>query len=265
MNLGKRLVLFALVAAFVFILIASSVSGEMRECKRDCSATKRIVNSGCVNEAKMCQKECKLNRNECLSNVKQELATCRQSCAANATKILCLRECSRVQREDLKSCSANSCLQECSDTKKECAKIANLGFENCNSYCQYGSENRTCENGNYVGGEIFERGCDKCVCKYDGKVKCEKTKFCNNEDVDISRESCEMNGGLFQGLCAGPYFDVVCTAQNYCLCGGFSNYTCPESYECVTEFNVRVRSDGSVPGWKDLLGRNLGAIGVCAR
>jgi hypothetical protein len=266
MVLGKRfgLIFIVMIVLVLTVSLGNAASGGLHECQKNCSMSRRVAQSECTTNAKVCQKECLLNRDSCVSDIREEFQTCKHSCGANATKLLCLRDCSKGQREGLRDCSANLCLQECADEKKDCSSGIAANYDLCNNYCRYGSENRTCEGG-FSGGQVFARGCEECVCRFDGKIRCTKTPFCHFDETEISRESCEVGGGLYQGLCAGPYFDIVCTSKDYCLCEGSSNYTCPEGYTCVDEFNVPVRRDGTIAGWKDMIGRNLGEIGVCAK
>jgi hypothetical protein len=126
-------------------------------------------------------------------------------------------------------------------------------------------KNITCEDGKYRGGEKFLQDCEVCTCGFDSEITCKKTDFCNFESVEVEEETCIEAGGLFQALCRGPWFGIGCSQQKFCLCSGDFNYQCPQDYTCIKDFKEPRIKRTSIPGWKTLLGEDLGDIGLCAQ
>lgn len=195
---------------------------------------------------------------------KESIILCKQECRINEKSSIDL--CNK----DFKSCKNNcskkdkDCLYECYIEKKGCLDKINFKFSDCSKNCIYLSKNITC--GNRILGEIFFEGCDLCRCEYNKKINCKKTDFCNYDKVLRNKTQCISNKGLYQQLCNGPYFDIVCSKDNFCLCEGDNNYSCPEEYTCLHEFSLSLTRRGyTLPGWKTLLGKPLGNIGICAK
>ena len=187
----------------------------------------------------------------------------------------CKKQCNFIKSIDTKSCNTeysfckdncedSSCKRNCFEEKKECIKTVASSLSSCNTDCLYKDKNITCEKGKYNAGETFLKGCESCSCDYKGKVKCKKTDFCNFNNVSIEKESCLQSRGLFQALCNGPYFDVLCSQEKYCLCKGNNNYSCPSNSLCITNFIPPNKRIHTIEGWRSLQGFPLGDIGICA-
>ena len=190
----------------------------------------------------LCKKECAINKNNSTSLCTQEFLLCRNNCS----------------RKD------KDCNYECNFEKSNCIDRVNFKYSNCPKNCKYIFKNKTC--GNHELGEVFTEGCELCKCEFNGKVNCKKTDFCNYDKVLRNQTVCKENNGIYQPLCNGPYFDIVCSKDNFCLCGGDNNYSCPSDYACLHEFNPSLTRKGhTVAGWKTLLGVPLGNIGICAK
>ena len=188
----------------------------------------------------------------------------------------CKKDCVNNEKTSKDSCNFNytACLIGCSNNK-ECSYECNLEknncigrvvfiFANCAKNCNFMFSNITC--GNHSLGEIFNQNCSICRCEINSKVTCKKTDFCNYNKVLRNQDQCVSNNGLYQPLCNGPYFDIVCSKDNFCLCDGEGNYTCPENYTCLHDFSLSLTRRGyTIAGWKTLLGVQLGNIGICVK
>lgn len=183
----------------------------------------------------------------------------------------CKNDCRAVQKSELGLCKENynECKSECSDrdcraacsqTRSTCLKDANAAYKSCKDGCVAESMPK-CLDGNYSYGETFAQGCDICECKARGKVNCKKEAFCNL-NVTVDEGECAESGGFYQALCNGPYFGIVCSQQEFCLCGGNANFSCPAEHSCLKDF-VSPNKRTSVVGWKTLRGELLGDVGVC--
>jgi len=158
------------------------------------------------------------------------------------------------------------CLNKCNKEKINCLKLVNSDYSKCSKKCAYLGKNITCLGGKYNAGDVFLDSCQICECGYNSRVSCKKTDFCNFNEFLNDSSKCESNNGLFQQLCNGPYFDIVCSHDNYCLCSGFDNYSCPENYYCLHNFSLSLTRRGyTIAGWKTLLGVQLGDIGICVK
>lgn len=200
------------------------------------------------------------------SDSAQKISECRKNC--DERKKIAISECYGSFDLCDSACSGHiECRKHCYREKVKCFREKISLFSLCSKDCRYTALNISLDCvGGYKAGQMFLRGCDKCFCNFDGKIKCEKTHFCNFDNVSLSKESCVSAGGLFQPLCNGPHFDLVCTVENYCICGGKSNFSCPKDYFCVTDFlSPNKRKAQTINGWKNQLGQSLGEIGVCAQ
>lgn len=244
--------------SIIFIGGVYALSEDINQCKRECSSGKSGAIKECTNEFKSCKASCMQENKNCLNEVRSDLKECKSRCSDGN----CIKLCNDISKNETKMCSKKECDLECTSDKKVCLEYAGFEYSNCPKACDLGLKNVSCL-GNYSAGQVFEQGCDLCVCSFSGEILCKKTKYCNFDTANVNKQSCLNSGGLFQGLCTGPYFDIVCTSKNYCLCSGNSEYSCPDNYSCVTDFNIPVRR-GTIEGWKDMLGRDLGNIGICA-
>lgn len=188
-------------------------------------------------DTQICNEDCKLEYNEAVS------------------------ECGNLQTDCLENCEGKHCRNTCFKEKKVCLKEAREKRQLCTLTCKRGFSG--CEDGAYEFKETFTEGCDVCECNVNGRVTCKREPYCN-KNVSISAESCEANGGFYYPICKGPYFSVVCSQQNLCLCGGNAEWTCGEGQECFYDFVSPLKKKGSIKGFRDLLGRPLGDVGVCA-
>lgn len=182
--------------------------------------------------------------------------TCNQGCKEN------LLDEKEICNLNYKNCTS-SVRMNCFKEKVQCLKNVTNDYRTCREDCKTQSA-QPCKNGSVEKGDIYEFGCEKCECKARGKVSCKLDAFCN-KNTTITKSVCEVAGGLFQQICNGPYFDIVCSQQNFCLCEGDLNYTCPSTYQCLKNFispNTRLHT---TKGWKSMLGAPLGDVGVCVQ
>jgi hypothetical protein len=202
-----------------------------------------------------------------LASAEQEfsLSSCKRECAAerNVERAACIDafiECTAT-------CSGQTCKRSCTVQKNSCIAVATAEQTICSKICTYIAQGKltTCLNGTYRIGETFADGCEQCMCAVNGIVSCKKTPFCNFNNVSIGKELCVSSGGLFHALCNGPYFDIVCSSKKFCLCGGTNEYQCPLNHECIQDFISPNKRIHTIDGWKNLLGQDLGTIGVCAQ
>lgn len=256
-------VLFGIVFLCALSLVIVHAADANQACRANCSVTQRTMIAHCSSDLAACRATCSANYTSCVNDKTTIFRNCTASCEGNGA---CVRSCSNQFRADIRaSCSLTNCMQGCSATRSTCLRDAKETSSSCSNLCRFASQNSstTCENGTYRPGDTFARGCDSCMCVGNGETRCQQTPFCHLTDVSYSQSACTSSGGLYQGLCNGPYFDVVCTGRKYCLCDGNENWTCGATSACVHDFHVTVRQ-GTIDGWKDLLGRHLGDIGICA-
>jgi hypothetical protein len=237
MKKGEKIILLTGTLILVLILVnlnlILAMSSEQRlinECKRESTINQREANNLCNNEFKECINSC-----------------------SEISYYLRKRECNSF----------------CSLEKKDCSDKIKFQFSSCSRDCRLkiSSVNISCENGKYLIGDMFLKDCEVCKCNYDSKISCKKTNFCNFKSVRIDKEYCEENNGKYLALCNGPYFDIICSKASFCLCEGLNNYSCPEDYACIKQFNINlnVRKSETIPGWKTLIGQTLGDVGICAK
>ena len=192
---------------------------------------------GYVYQTKECKTSCKFN----YKNSSQECRSTYDLCGEN--------------------CQDFSCRRLCSYEKGLCIKLTMKSYKRCKSDCL---PQQGCLNNSYKVNEKFTRDCDICECKKSGQIRCKKDNFCNN-NVSVSESVCFQSSGFYNALCNGPYFDIVCSQQKFCLCDGNFNYSCPESFFCLKNFTSPNKRYSTIEGWRTLSGANLGDIGVCAR
>jgi hypothetical protein len=269
----KPHILFVLIISLILLstltIAANTLTREERllvnQCRQECVQDMRSDVSECRTESKSCYSECKEEYNTCIDN--QE--TILEECKSNCTDKSCVRQCSSDFRANKRQlCDYNSCRKLCSIERRECRREALTDYRECRSSCQYTpfDSNIKCEYEGitYRAGQKFLEGCDSCKCRFDGSVDCQDTQFCNFQDVIIPKRTCESSGGLYLGLCRGPYFGIGCSQKKYCLCAGDDNYSCPLDHTCILDFEPPRIKSSSVPGWKNMIGQPLGDIGVCA-
>ncbi len=189
----------------------------------------QLCRSNCLDDKKISQDLCKSDFSEC--------------------KTLCISN---------RTCSSN-CVKE----RINCLKQANSEHVSCQKQCKAIIAPK-CLDGTYNLGDTFTSGCQICECKANGKISCKKDAFCN-KNASVSESSCLQAGGLYSPLCNGPYFDLLCTQQNFCLCEGTNNYSCPLNYECMKSFVSPNKRTHTINGWKDVIGLSLGDIGICVQ
>jgi hypothetical protein len=220
---------------FSSIVFAGSKTNEFersktneRECKTNCLNNFSSLSKTCNNNYKENRSICLNEKNNCHIQVRSEKASCYNECH-NLTNITemnsCKRNCSINYVSEIKNCSKeySLCRISVGDEKINCKNLFEEEYDHCKGYC---------ENGNL--------------------------------SFNVKEEDCVNSGGLYQQLCKGPYFGITCSQKTYCLCGGVNNYTCPDSFNCEVNHGIVVRGRGhSLPGWKNLLGQDLGNIGIC--
>jgi len=184
------------------------------------------------------------------------------------------------------------CRKKCSDERGNETKICNDGYKACRVEC--GEEKKTCldnvkQNHTACNNNCSERGCIRECSKkmIEEKKECGKTEclkecrdtrnVCRDEAKNKShecREACEINPyevgedecEFYHEICNGPYFDVICSKDKFCICDGDKNYSCPQNYTCSHEIEEFLpRKKHTVQGYRDLLGNDLGDIGVCKK
>lgn len=188
-----------------------------------------------------------------------EIRECKLDCRADYSdaRDVCTDEYGNCASE----CGSDrSCKTSCLIERNDCRREASSEYRSCSSDC---SKDPECLLGNHEVGEKFPMGCEECSCNSRGKLRCKTDNFCNR-DVEIEQDFCEDNGGFFSRLCKGPYFGVVCSQASFCMCGGINEYTCAENYDCLTDFIAPIRTNYKISGFRDLLGMELGDIGLCA-
>ena len=191
---------------------------------------------------------------------------CKKECTTNKTKDQNICENKFDTCKNICNSRDRKCLSNCSSERKTCLDKKNSDYLNCQKKCSIIGKNITCLKGKYYPGETFLQGCDSGYCNYDSKVTCKKTNFCNYQGQNLTENICKINNGLYQQLCNGLYYDIVCSADNFCLCDGKNNYSCPGEYYCLDNFSLSLTRRGqTITGWKTLLGFPLGDIGICVK
>jgi hypothetical protein len=194
-----------------------------------------------------------------------ETGNCRNECAG--IKNIQINNCSLSYSTCKENCNIKRvCANKCYNDEKTCTNIVNSDFLRCSKKCSYLGKNITCLGGKYNAGDIFLDSCQICECGYNSRLSCKKTDFCNFNEILNDSGKCISSNGLFQPLCNGVYYDIVCSKANFCLCDGTNNYTCSADYYCLHNFNPSLTRRGyTVSGWKTLLGFKLGNIGICVK
>ena len=187
----------------------------------------------------------------------------------------CKKGCRDVNKESLDVCKVNyqlcreictnyACKKICAQEQVACRIDVRSDLHICQKNCISEQLPATCLNGAYNLSDKFKEGCDVCECKNNGKVECKRDNFCN-KNTSITEETCKNNGGLYLPLCNGPYFDLVCSQEKFCLCQGNNDSTCPLNYECLNNFISPNKRVHTISGWKNFLGQPLGNIGICVQ
>ena len=191
-----------------------------------------------------------------------------------------IRECKRdalnERRAEQKECTDNNkeCQISCNQEKKNCLQQATQEYRNCFQECNDRECKRTCSKNQVVEKkQCYSNQCSKeCrdnfnTCNKGTKERYEeKRENCEISPFQIEREDCENAGGFYHEICNGPYFDIICSPQKFCICEGDSEYTCPENYTCNKNIkNFLPRARNTIQGYKDFLGNDLGKIGVCEK
>ncbi len=190
----------------------------------------------------LCKKECSSSKSNVTNLCNQDFVQCRNNCS----------------KKD------KDCNYECDIEKRNCLSEISFRLGSCTRNCIYIFKNITC--GNHSLGEVFYDNCSICKCEYNRRINCKKTDYCNHKKILRNKNQCISNNGLYQPLCNGPYFDIVCSKDNFCLCDGNNNYSCSADYICLHEFNPSLTRRGyTLTGWKNLLGADLGDIGICVK
>jgi hypothetical protein len=268
----KKSLLIGIMLVLVLLVLANGVSARfsredtllINQCKKDCRIDKKVELNECRNEFSTNRNECKSKYKSCIEEQKTILESCIVTCENDRS---CVRTCKKEYTKNKRhECNRSECRRNSSTSYRECRTDTISNYKSCSQGCQFTAfeKNITCLDGIYKAGDEFLEGCNSCTCKFTGEISCKKTKFCNFNNVKVDPEHCLASGGLFQGLCRGPYFGIGCSQKNYCLCEGINNYSCPSNHTCVTDFIPPRIKAGSIPGWKTLLGAPLGNIGICA-
>lgn len=198
---------------------------------------------------------------------KSEIAGCSKNCTSSRVSEL------NVCQSQYKDCKLN-----CTREKKSCLNASAQEFKICRQGCDAlaGKDKiqckMNCSKEKIKKADVCSKrkcfsGCfnSSSICKQEAK---DKSSACmaNCTGSVLSEAQCEASGGFHYKLCNGPYFDIVCSQNSYCICNGFGNYTCPANYSCSQKIkNLAPRKANTIAGYKDLLGNDLGSIGVCEK
>lgn len=278
----KQLIWGVLLVLLVSAAAAAAFSSEqraaIRSCKVDCRLDYRQDSGLCREQYQQCRTLCKTQYAECKTAQELDYDTCQGQCQASydpsdpsldkavASEVRrelrqCMRTCSSDFRKNKREfCSLSDCRRACYDEKRSCTNTSRDSYKSCKTGCLQANVDITCENGRYQAGTVLLRGCDRCECRFNGRLHCEKSPTCNY-DVEINEEEC--SEGYYQRLCKGPYFRLRCSRQKYCQCEGDAQYECPSDYICIHEFSVKIPD--TIEGFRDSRGIPLGDIGICAR
>jgi hypothetical protein len=191
-----------------------------------------------------------------LNNLQECKLTCKGS--LNESNVLCNSNYNHCKE----NCTGRFCNSVCFKEKWSCLKNSTADYKICIKDCAFENKKVCLNVTNYTKPVV--NGCDICKCSRNGKANCKRDAFCN-KNLTISENLCKNNGGLYQSICNGPYFDIVCSQQKFCICGGNFNYPCPENYECFSDFVSPNKRTHTIGDWKTILGVPLGDIGVCAK
>ncbi len=161
--------------------------------------------------------------------------------------ILSLNIVSSLKNEELYQCKAI-----CSVNFKLNSQACTSDYNFCKAYCTNLECKKRCTEDRVL--------CKKEFREYYGLCK----NSCMLGSFSVAEYICESNGGSYQQLCNGNYFDLRCSTADYCVCSGDLNYSCPLNYSCVKNFSVK-----NIPtietSWKSSTGVPMGDIGICRR
>jgi hypothetical protein len=272
------IVLILLVISATAVSMTPEQRQLIRECKNGCREDYRTESRSCYGTYRTCTSDCRTFYTSCLGEHRSIYNECRESCAdihdvededltrreyyeVKRELNSCNYQCARTYVQEKRTCSHNECRKECSTARRTCAVGVREVYRSCHSGCDESLfADVTCEDGSYQAGSTLLKGCDICICKYDGELECTPSPTCNY-DVTYAEEECAE--GLHQKLCAGPYFRLRCSRETYCQCGGDEGYACPEGSVCLTEFDAKVPP--TLYGYRTTLGIPLGEIGICGK
>lgn len=222
-----------------------------------------LINGVLASEYSSCIKSCIINTKNNINDCHSEFDICSENARVQ------LKDCSHYSGKNKTACmkDARNEIIECNADKKVCLKDIDNSVSRCKKKCSYTGKNITCEKGKYNAGDVFLNQCDKCECNGNGKVSCKTTEFCNFASSNISKETCESNGGLFQKLCAGSIMSSKCTKEFYCQCGGKFNFGCENGSICLYDFYLNKNRKGQFSQeWIEYPDyRKIGNIGICVK
>lgn len=232
MKKGEKFIFLGivLIIALLSVSMISALSPRkpVIDCNKKCTSERTAMTKICNSEHKSCREICNSEKESCLDIIEQTFDLCRGSCY-NSSSNSKDRECNRL------------CSFARIELKKTCAK------QDCLNECR--TEKKTCNDN-------IKNSTANC------KAACEA----ESAGLITNKEECESSGGLFYKLCNGPYFDIVCTQDEFCICSGKSNYTCPQNYICDKKIkDFLPRKTNTISGYRDLSGNLLGDIGVCRK
>ncbi len=195
---------------------------------------------------------------------------------AISEKQMCKRAASQERRAEYKTCinDYKECRKNCGQEKKSCLTEVKQDYAKCREQCIDRECKRTCsQKMRAEKKECSKREClrecrdEKNECKKQAKNKYQEAKeACETTVFEVSQEECEAAGGLYHEICNGPYFDIICSPQKFCICNGNNEYSCPSNYTCNHKIkNILPRKGNTIQGYKDFLGNELGDIGICEK
>jgi len=191
-----------------------------------------------------CKKECKLNRRTEIKNYNNEY-----------------KECRNVYNDEKKTC-LNETKFQYAECKETCDELDGMEKRQCKRECS--SEKRIQKKTCSKREELLECRTARRECINSLKeeyVSCKNE--CKHTGILQDETQCTDAGGFFYEICNGPYFDIICSSEKFCLCDGNNNNTCPEGYICNHDIRQLLPRRNTINGYKDFLGNDLGEIGTC--
>jgi len=184
----------------------------------------------------------------------------------------CRKDCSQERRNETRICNSEykECRIVCMEEKKACLNEVKQNYTDCRNNCSERGCVRACSK----EMRAEKKECSKSEClkecrniKNDCKGEAKETynecrSLCEISPYEVSETECE----FYHEICNGPYFDIICSKDKFCICDGDAGYSCPENYTCnhdIEEFLPR--KIHTIQGYRDLLGNDLGDIGVCQK
>ena len=139
-------------------------------------------------------------------------------------------QCVLLKDENIVDTLNQTTCEEVGGTWDQCAPPEGcLECESCNPTCLCNEENGDCPSGYECVNDYYDTGSDIWVCDQEGDSVSSDT---------LDETTCEAANGHWNecgSACRGAAPDTLCTMQcvQYCECGGFAGFGCPEDYYCT--------------------------------